>query len=92
MTIDELNDLLVVWVLIPLITVAILLTFIRILRGPSLPDRVVGLDKLSAIGMALMAAYAVATEDAVFLDVALVVGIIAFLGTIGFAYYINRRQ
>ncbi|MEM7797830.1 MAG: monovalent cation/H+ antiporter complex subunit F [Chloroflexota bacterium] len=92
MSLDEINDLLIVWVLIPIMTLAILFTFIRIVRGPSLPDRVVALDKLSSVGVALMAAYAVTTENTVFLDVALVVVMIAFLGTIGFSYYIVRRS
>lgn len=92
MSIDEINDILIVWVLMPIITLAIFFTFIRIVRGPSLPDRVVALDKLSSVGVALMAAYAVTTEDTVFLDVALVVGMITFLGTIGFSYYLDRRS
>lgn len=91
MTIDRLNDILVVWVLIPILSISILLTFIRILRGPSLPDRVVAVDVLGAVAVTVMAAYAVATEETVFLDVALVVSLVSFLGTIGFAYYIDRR-
>ena len=92
MTIDRLNDILVVWVLIPVLSISILLTFIRILRGPSLPDRVVAVDILGAVAVTVMAAYSVATEETVFLDVALVVALVSFLGTIGFAYYIDRRR
>jgi multicomponent Na+:H+ antiporter subunit F len=41
--------------------------------------------------MGIIAVYAIATEQAVFLDVATVVALIAFLGTIAFAAYLQRR-
>lgn len=94
MTIEQINEILqaVMWIILPVMTFAMLLTFIRIVRGPSLPDRVVAIDKLSAVAVAVMVAYSVAVDDPVFLDIALVVGILGFLGTIGFAYYVDRRS
>ncbi len=79
-----------IWVIMPILVTAVVLTFIRLVRGPSLPDRIVALDMLSAIGVAIICAYSVMSEQAVLLDVALVVSLITFLGTVGFAYYINR--
>ncbi len=72
------------------ITVGFLATFARFLKGPSLPDRVVALDLITTIGVAIIAIYAVLTREAVMIDVALIIGIISFLGTIAFAYYIQR--
>ena len=79
-----------IWVIMPILVTAVVLTFIRLVRGPSLPARIVALDMLSAIGVAIICAYSVMSEQAVLLDVALVVSLITFLGTVGFAYYINR--
>ncbi|NJN96393.1 MAG: cation:proton antiporter [Anaerolineales bacterium] len=67
------------------------LALIRLLRGPSLPDRVVALDLISAIGVSLVAAYAMAMDQPVFLDVTVVLALISFLGTVAFAYYLERR-
>jgi multicomponent Na+:H+ antiporter subunit F len=75
-----------------LLTLAIVLTFIRLLRGPSLPDRVVALDLLTTVAIAGSAIYAMATNQPAFIDVATVLALISFLGTIAFAYYIDLRN
>lgn len=79
-------------VVIPVLSVAVMLTFIRLVRGPSLPDRVVALDLLGTIGISLIAAYAMLTQQPVILDVAMVLALISFLGTIAFAYYIEQKR
>jgi multicomponent Na+:H+ antiporter subunit F len=76
---------------ISMMGVAILLAVVRLIRGPSLPDRVVALDLISILAAGATAIYAVATEQAVFLDVATVLALIAFLGTIAFAHYIEKQ-
>ncbi len=69
--------------------IAVLMTFWRLKRGPSLPDRVVAMDLLTTTGIAITAVYAVATNQPVILDVATVLALISFLGTIAFAYYVD---
>jgi multicomponent Na+:H+ antiporter subunit F len=75
-----------------LLTLTIALSFIRLYKGPSLPDRVVALDLLTTVGIAITAVYAVITGRPVILDVATILALISFLGTIAFAYYIDLRQ
>ena len=70
---------------------AIALTFVRLVRGPSLPDRVVALDLMTTLGIAVVVAYAIAKNQAVFIDVATIVALVSFLGTIAFAYYVEKR-
>jgi len=60
------------------------------LRGPSLPDRVMALDLLTTLGIGVIAVYAIATDQPAFLDVAIATALISFLGTVAFAYYIER--
>ena len=67
--------------------VTVLLAVVRLVRGPSTADRVVALDLLSAVAVGIMAAWSVAADDAVYLDVALLVALLAFLGTVAFAAY-----
>ncbi len=59
--------------------------------GPSLPDRVVGLDMLTVLMVAFAAAFAIAVEETAFLDVAIVLALVGFLGTVAFARYAERR-
>jgi multicomponent Na+:H+ antiporter subunit F len=67
--------------------VTTLLAVVRLVKGPSTADRVVALDLLSAVAVGITAAWSVATDDPVFLDVALLVALVAFLGTVAFAAY-----
>ncbi len=75
-----------------LLAITILLSFTRLLRGPTLPDRVVALDMLTSVGIGVTAVYAVLTDQPVFLDVATILALISFLGTIAFARYIDLRR
>jgi multicomponent Na+:H+ antiporter subunit F len=74
-----------------LLSAALFLAFFRLARGPSLPDRVVALDLIAVITVGIIAAYAIDVGQRVFLDAALVVALIGFLGTVAFAQYVERR-
>jgi multicomponent Na+:H+ antiporter subunit F len=75
-----------------LLAVAMLPAFVRLARGPDLTDRVVALDLITMIAMAISALYATAYDAPVFLDVAILMALITFVGTIAFAHYIERRR
>jgi multicomponent Na+:H+ antiporter subunit F len=77
--------------ILAVLSLAIVLSFIRLVLGPSLPDRVVALDLMTTLGIGVIAVYAIATNQAILLDVATVVALISFLGTIAFAYFLERR-
>ena len=66
---------------------ALLLATIRLLRGPSVPDRILALDVLSMIALGILGLYAAATGDPAPLDVAIGIAVIAFLATAGLAHY-----
>ncbi len=78
-------------VALPVLGIALLLALIRLLRGPRMPDRIVALDLMVTLGIGIIANHAIATEQAAILDVALVLALLAFLGTTAFAYYLQRR-
>lgn len=87
MTLDEFT----LYVILPVLTLAVVMVFVRMVRGPSLPDRVVAIDLMNTLGIGIIASYAIATGRAAFLDVAIAMALISFLGTVAFAYYIERR-
>jgi len=64
---------------------------VRLLQGPSLADRVVALDLVVVVLIALAALLAVRFEQSAFLDLAMVLALIAFLATAAFARYAERR-
>lgn len=74
-----------------MLSCAMALTFFRLVRGPTLPDRVIALDLFTVLSTAFLTIYAIDTDQQVYLDVAIVLALIAFLGTVAFALYIERR-
>ena len=75
-----------------ILSMAFLLTIIRILRGPTLPDRVLALDMLVAVGIAYIAVVAIKTNYFLYLDVAISLGLVGFLATVAFARYVLQRD
>lgn len=74
------------------ISIAAALSAVRILRGPTTPDRVVALDVMSVNAIAFIAVYAIETNHSSILDVAIILGLLSFLGTVAFAFYLERRS
>ena len=77
--------------LLVLLVVPVGLGLVRLVLGPSLPDRVVALDFMTAVAVAASGVWAIATDNPVFLDVAMILALITFVGTVAFARYLERR-
>jgi multicomponent Na+:H+ antiporter subunit F len=76
-------------VIMGVLAVALVLSLIRLARGPSLADRIVALDLMATITVAVAGVYAIAYDQTVFLDVAIVIALISFVGTVGIAVYMG---
>jgi multicomponent Na+:H+ antiporter subunit F len=68
------------------------LTFVRLLKGPTLPDRVIAIDLIGVLMVCILVVTAAATAQQAFLDVAMVVALISFVGTVGYSRYIERSR
>ncbi len=79
-------------VVLPLLGLAAWLAFLRLLRGPTLPDRVIALDFLALMVIAGVAAFAIAAGEESYLYVAVVLALITFIGTVAFAYFVQRER
>lgn len=73
-----------------LLMLALFFAIYRLVRGPSLPDRVVALDLIGVISLGVVLVLTVRTDEPVYLDVAIVLGIVAFMSTVAFARYLER--
>jgi multicomponent Na+:H+ antiporter subunit F len=79
-------------VVLIVLDVALLLAFVRLWRGPSLPDRVVALDLSGSLVVGIIAVYGILAGQPVFLDVAIALALVAFLGTVAYARYVERGR
>ena len=77
-------------ILFGLLVVSMFLALVRLVRGPSLPDRVVALDLIAITAVGVIGGYAVSTDQPIYIDEAMVLALIAFLGTAAFAHFFEK--
>jgi len=75
-----------------MLALAMLLCMVRLLRGPSMADRILALDTLYINSLAGLMVAGVRLEDPTFFDAAIVIGMLGFVGTVAFAKYLLRRE
>ncbi len=70
--------------------VALLVAVIRLVKGPSLPDRIVAMDLVGVLVVSLIVVLAASTQVRATLDAAIVIALIGFVGTVAYATYVER--
>jgi multicomponent Na+:H+ antiporter subunit F len=88
----EMTPLLVniAWIAGGALAVGMLLSFIRLVLGPTLADRVVAVDALATMAVGALVLVAVITGQGLLLDIALAIALVVFLGTIAMAMTIEK--
>jgi len=72
-----------------ILMLAMVLAFIRFLKGPTPADRVVALDGLTICGISVIVFIALFAQRVIYLDVAMVYALLSFLGVIAVARYLE---
>ena len=83
----------VVWavnVTMALTVLGLVSSFVRLIKGPSLPDRVVSVDLIITLAVAIAGLLAITHTEPDFLDIAVALALVAFLATVAFAWYAER--
>ncbi|PKM56116.1 MAG: cation:proton antiporter [Firmicutes bacterium HGW-Firmicutes-5] len=75
-----------------LIGVGILLSALRLFKGPSTMDRIVGIDTINMMVVGVIGVLAVYFKNGLYLDIAIVYAVLAFLETVVIARYMEGRQ
>jgi multicomponent Na+:H+ antiporter subunit F len=70
---------------------AVAATLVRIVRGPTLADRILGLDMMTVLGIAVIGVFALRTGLYLYVDIAVALGLIGFVSTAAFARYLLSR-
>lgn len=73
-----------------IILFALFMTLFRFIKGPSFSDRIVAFDVLGIMSVSLLVIVSLYFERAIYLDIALIIGLIGFLGTTIFGRYIEK--
>jgi multicomponent Na+:H+ antiporter subunit F len=75
-----------------LLSLSLLLTVVRVVIGPTLPDRVLALDMLVAVAIGFIAVLGIKTGHSLYADIAIALGLVGFLATVAFARFILHRR
>ncbi|MBW6489861.1 MAG: hypothetical protein K0B15_01585 [Lentimicrobium sp.] len=82
------------WVSITALTMlsaAMLLALYRLAKGPSLPDRIVALDLIASLSIGFTVVFAIYTGQVRYLDIAAIVALVIFIGTVAYATYLKKK-
>jgi len=73
-----------------ILVISLLLCFYRLIKGPTLPDRVVAVDTITTVIIAMVAVYCIKEGTSIFYDAILVLSILGFVGTVSMARFLAR--
>jgi multicomponent Na+:H+ antiporter subunit F len=76
-------------IVVILLLVCIIVALIRVLLGPTAPDRVVGLDTINTLVVASMILFGAAMKEIIYIDVAIVYALLSFVTTLFIAKYLE---
>ena len=80
----------VMWISITFISIAMIGLIYRVIKGPTVADRVVALDAIGIGLVSVVALVSVFLETSAFLDIILLIGILAFIGTVAFSKFLEK--
>lgn len=78
--------------ILPVMALAVILIFYRFWKGPSIADKIIALDLLITTGIGIIGVYSIVHGRSTFLDTAMILALIAFLSTVAFSYYLEKRN
>ena len=71
---------------------SVIMAIIRVIRGPTAPDRAVGLDTINTIVIVSMVIFGAAFNEVIYIDVAIVYALLSFISTLFIAKYLEGGQ
>lgn len=80
----------ITYLVLAVLSISLIIAALRLIKGPSLSDRVIALDLIAYITIGFIATYAIDSGKPSLLDAATVLALVAFLGTTAFARYIQN--
>jgi multisubunit Na+/H+ antiporter MnhF subunit len=79
-------------ILIALLSISLVIAFLRLYLGPNPPNRTVAFDLIALHAAGIMALFAVLRDAAVMLDAVIITAVLGFLGTVMIALYLDQTS
>jgi len=76
-------------IVLGILILSIIMAIIRVIRGPTAPDRVVGIDTINTIVIVAMVLFGAAFQEVIYIDVAIVYALLSYISTLFIAKYLE---
>ena len=71
--------------------IAFFISLYRLVKGPTIYDRIVALDLIASIVMGFILVYSISSGKAIYFDVAIAIALVSFMGTVGISTYLRTK-
>ena len=75
-----------------LLLISMMFAFIRLIKGPSVNDRIAAMELISIIIMGFILVYSVLINKSIYLDFPVIISLISFIGTIAISTYLKHKN
>jgi len=75
-----------------ILLLSMVITFIRLSAGPTVNDRVTAMDLIASITMALILIYSVLVKNRHYFDIAIIISLVSFMGTVAISTYLKLKK
>ncbi len=72
--------------------IALVLSFARLVRGPSVNDRIAAMDLISSIIIGFIIIYSVLLKSEFYIDVVIIISLVSFIGTVAISTYLKQKS
>ena len=80
------------FVVLGVLMLSVVMAIIRVIKGPTAPDRVVGLDTINTLIIVSMVIFGVVARSIIYIDVAIVYALLSFVSTLFIAKYLEGGE
>ena len=70
---------------------ALVLASIRLMKGPSVNDRIAAMDVIAAVVMGFVLVYSLMINNSIYIDIPVIISLISFIGTVAISTYLKHR-
>jgi len=82
----------VLYIAFAFLMTAMVITLVRLFKGPSVNDRIAAMDLIASIIMGIILVYLVLINNAMYFDVPVIISLISFIGTIAVSTYLKQKN
>lgn len=75
-----------------LLLAAMILTLVRLLKGPDIHNRIAAMDMIAAITMGFIILFSVSSDDPIYFDIAMVIALVSFISTVSVSTYLKQKH